>query len=183
VCASVSWSLSVTCHCVCHWASLRVTLLCVTLCVSVPPTCTSAYIGHCASLCLSTNVSPSTLVPVCVLLTTQATGGRVWPTSARTVAQPSLPWLLWSTLDACLPCLPQVNRRLPRPRAPPSPLLPSLRTAPSPAGSQPTDMPPATLDSQTQSWPQPGLSLYLCLPVCLCVCLSVSFWGSGSQSF
>ena len=81
----------------------------------------------CVSLCLSPYVSPSTQVSPCVLLTTQATGGRVGPTGAQSCgpAHPTLA-LPWARLGACLQCLPQVNTKIRNTRAT------SLTSAPCP---------------------------------------------------
>lgn len=92
-CVLVSVTVSIT-VCLCHW------LLCVCLCLRHSG---SAYICPCVSPCLSPYVSPSTQVSPCVLLTTQATGGRVGPTGAQSwgPAHPTLT-LPWARLGACL---------------------------------------------------------------------------------
>lgn len=113
----VSATVSIT-VCLCPW------LLRVCLCLRHSG---SAYICPCVSLCLSPYVSPSTQVSPCVLLTTQATGGRVGPTGAQSCgpAHPTLA-LPWARLGACLQCLPQVNTKIRNARAT------SLTSAPCP---------------------------------------------------
>ena len=73
-------------------------------------------------VCLYLSLCVTVSVPLCVtiypgvpwvLLTTQATGGRVRPTGAQSCspAHPTLA-LPWARLGACLQCLPQVNTKI-----------------------------------------------------------------------
>ena len=156
----VSVTVSITVH-PCHW------LLCVCLCLRHSG---SAYICPCVSPCLSPYVSPSTQVSPCVLVTTQATGGRVGPTGAQswgpahsTLAPPR------ARLGACLQCLSQVNTKTRNPRA--TSLTSALcpLACPGPGWTRAAQAVPLTW-RHALTLPKPSLGR----PACLLLSLSLS---------
>lgn len=126
--------VSVRCVCVsvCQWVSVGVAvsvslfcpcLLCVcySASLSLGPVC--LFMSLTLWVCLYLSLCVTMSVPLCVtiypgvtaLLTAQATGGRVGPLVPELGPTPSHP--PWARPDACLPCLPQVNTKIRKPRA------------------------------------------------------------------
>lgn len=157
-------------HCVCYSVSLSLGSLSLFMSLTL-------WVCLYLSLCVTVSVLCVTIYPgVTVLLTTQATGGRVGPTGARAGAQPIPPS---PAMGACLWCLPQVNTKIRNPRATSltSALVPQPAldwAAPESTGSAPKlemcpDLPPASPSPSLG----PALSVCLCLSGCLLLCVCV----------
>lgn len=174
--------LSVTlcaCHCVCYSVSLSLGSLSLFMSLTL-------WVCLYLSLCVTVSVLLCvTIYPgVTVLLTTQATGGRVGPTGARAGAQPIPPSPAMGQAGRLFAVPAPGKHQDPEPKG----HLPHLRPCPSACPGlvctrahgqcpQTGDVPrPSPQPSQVPALVRPCLSVCVCLSgcllLCVCVCLS-----------
>lgn len=176
------------CVCVTLYACVPVlplSFVCLLQCVFVTGACGSVYVSDALGLPISVSVCHYVCPSMChhlprchtMLLTAQATGGRVGPTGARAGPTPSHPPR--PRPAACLQCLPQVNTKIRKPRATSLtsalPLSlpwtgldqtaggPELEMCPAPPPPLVTSLP------EPQPWPR---------PICPSAPVCVPLWGS-----